>query len=722
MKKLLILILFLFCGINLYAEFLGETTTYQTGKFTKLNADQANISSATFTGIITTSDGTFFISTNAFAGSGAYDTQINALGLSTGTINSDLQISKTNILNSTNTLRTDLTTETNNRISSDNSIGVATATIRSDLTTETTNRQTGDNNLGVSTGTINNLVNTLQSWATAYYALNSPGGSGDAVLSSTQTFTGSNTFNNYTTISSTLNINSGKLFVGSNGNVGIGITNPTGFLQVSTGTNVCSIYVSTNGKVGIGNSNPSYLLDIKGTVRITDTSGSDGNIFVATALQIYNPVYASTKFRLLPYNNDIYFQNTNSAGNILFTGNIGDNLTGNVIFKGTGNVGFGTTNPTGKLQISTGTNSTSLFVSSTGCKVGIGTSTPTQTLDVNGQLTTNDYAIRTSSAIIGVSRIEWADGTVQISSGSGGTGGGGDVYLASSQTFTGENTLTKVNVSTMQIGGTPALSGYTLSNTGMSLFENTIYSRSPNGMIFSSGGVTNILAINSPADGTQNTNLTIPDSATMFIKNASDNDQLTFSTKGSLAFSSATFTGTLTGTINASQLNSQSASYYANYYRNNLPVYSVKLDTYSFCRIDAGENNWRLIFSSSTAKNGTWEGIITDDYSGGTLYADVYFSMTSTNTTSVSWNGYVMAMTSGDSADINTLSYDTVNTTSTINVPTTVGYMKKCTITLTNRDNIAAGDWYKFKLERAVEDAGDTSISDAEVIGIYLRE
>lgn len=39
-------------------------------------------------------------------------------------------------------------------------------------------------------------------------------------------------------------------------------------------------------------------------------------------------------------------------------------------------------------------------------------------------------------------QIRWADGTVQVSSPTGGAGGGGDVYLASTQTFSGGNTFT----------------------------------------------------------------------------------------------------------------------------------------------------------------------------------------------------------------------------------------------------------------------------------------
>jgi len=66
------------------------------------------------------------------------------------------------------------------------------------------------------------------------------------------------------------------------------------------------------------------------------------------------------------------------------------------------------------------------------------------------QLKMGNYNINTSSGITGLDKIIWADGTVQVSSPTAGDGGG-DAYLASTQTFTGKNTF--VNVDTMTITG-----------------------------------------------------------------------------------------------------------------------------------------------------------------------------------------------------------------------------------------------------------------------------
>ena len=81
----------------------------------------------------------------------------------------------------------------------------------------------------------------------------------------------------------------------------------------------------------------------------------------------------------------------------------------------------------------------------------------------------------------------------------------------------------------------------------------------------------------------------------------------------------------------------------------------------------------------------------------------------------------VMAVTPGDAADVNTESYAAVNST-TDTVPATAGYLKKATITLTNDDGIAAGDYFKIKLDRDAANGSDTATGDLEILKIVIRE
>lgn len=115
---------------------------------------------------------------------------------------------------------------------------------------------------------------------------------------------------------------------------GTGTLNP---FVVASSTGSKLLTVSPTGNIGIGTATPSEILDIyqsgggkiklEGAANYT-TSLEDGN----GALLISSSQTATSKFRLLPFTNDLYFQNTNSAGNINFTGLNGATLTGSVNF------------------------------------------------------------------------------------------------------------------------------------------------------------------------------------------------------------------------------------------------------------------------------------------------------------------------------------------------------------------------------------------------------
>jgi hypothetical protein len=177
----------------------------------------------------------------------------------------------------------------------------------------------------------------------------------------------------------------------SGGNLGIGSTTPTAKLAI-TGTagtgDIFAIAASTNarlltvtsaGNVGIGTTTPSEKLEVNGYGKFDSgvkllSSGSGlypdavltngSGDFVIDAGQ-------TAKFRLLPYLNDIWFQNTNSSGNINFSGSSGGNLTGAINFQNTGQINFGPA-ATARMTILSGGN------------VGIGSTTPSSKLTVSG--------------------------------------------------------------------------------------------------------------------------------------------------------------------------------------------------------------------------------------------------------------------------------------------------------------------------------------------------
>ena len=120
-----------------------------------------------------------------------------------------------------------------------------------------------------------------------------------------------------------ISINNGRLYAPSgSGNVGIGTSSPQEKLEV-------------NGK-----------LSLKGATYSTVLSDDVGGLMIDTS-RLTNVA----QVRLLPYDNDIWLQNINSAGRIYFSGYGGEDLTGDTIFKTAGNVGIGTMYPAGKLDV-----------------------------------------------------------------------------------------------------------------------------------------------------------------------------------------------------------------------------------------------------------------------------------------------------------------------------------------------------------------------------------
>lgn len=110
-------------------------------------------------------------------------------------------------------------------------------------------------------------------------------------------------------------------------------------------------------------------------------------------------------------------------------------------------------------------------------------------------------------------------------------------------------------------------------------------------------------------------------------------------------------------------------------------------------------------------------------YAGGTLYLDVWYMMATATSGSVAFRAYVEAITSGDAVDLDAGdSYDSANQGNST-VPSTAGYKKVLTITLTNKDSVAAGDWVRVKLDRyATDGTNDTATGDARVTHTVIRE
>lgn len=127
-----------------------------------------------------------------------------------------------------------------------------------------------------------------------------------------------------------------------------------------------------------------------------------------------------------------------------------------------------------------------------------------------------------------------------------------------------------------------------------------------------------------------------------------------------------------------------------------------------------------LAFDATTNETCQFTGIAPVGLTG-TLTADVFLMMASATSGDTDWDGSLEAVTPGDATDLDAGdSFATINSTDNTTVPATAGYMQKITITLTNNDSIAAGDYFRFRLTR--DAASDTGAGDAYVLAVALAD
>lgn len=107
----------------------------------------------------------------------------------------------------------------------------------------------------------------------------------------------------------------------------------------------------------------------------------------------------------------------------------------------------------------------------------------------------------------------------------------------------------------------------------------------------------------------------------------------------------------------------------------------------------------------------------------GTVTAVISYFMASATTGGVAFDVAVEAVSSGDALDLDaTSSFDTVNAGSDASVPATAGYMDQLTITLSNLDGAAVGDYLRFSIARDVADAADTATGDCYVAMVEIKD
>lgn len=127
-----------------------------------------------------------------------------------------------------------------------------------------------------------------------------------------------------------------------------------------------------------------------------------------------------------------------------------------------------------------------------------------------------------------------------------------------------------------------------------------------------------------------------------------------------------------------------------------------------------------LAFDDSTNETCQWSGIAAQGFTG-TVTALVYYIMASATSGDVDVDVSLEAVTDADAVDLDAGdSFDTVNSTDNTTVPGTAGYIDVVSVTLTNADSIAAGDYFRLKLTR--DAVSDTASGDMYVLAVELRD
>lgn len=150
-----------------------------------------------------------------------------------------------------------------------------------------------------------------------------------------------------------------------------------------------------------------------------------------------------------------------------------------------------------------------------------------------------------------------------------------------------------------------------------------------------------------------------------------------------------------------------------------LPIQSAKIaGAYitAGAQIDGGSGAWKLLFDASTKESAIWQFRLPDNYAS-TPAIKLLFSMASATSNKVVLDAEIYAVTSGDSQDIDSASFDSSNQDGAgVTVPGTAGYVGVITFSLTNADSMAAGDLIILRVNRLVADGNDTATGDLELL------
>lgn len=130
-----------------------------------------------------------------------------------------------------------------------------------------------------------------------------------------------------------------------------------------------------------------------------------------------------------------------------------------------------------------------------------------------------------------------------------------------------------------------------------------------------------------------------------------------------------------------------------------------------------------LAYDASTEETAYWTFVAPQGLTG-TLTAVIYYIMASATSGNVLIGVAIEATSPGDTNyDLDAAaSFDTTNLSAASAVPGTAGHSQAISVTLTNNDSMAAGDYVRLAVFRDADNAGDTATGDLYLLAVEFRD
>ena len=136
----------------------------------------------------------------------------------------------------------------------------------------------------------------------------------------------------------------------------------------------------------------------------------------------------------------------------------------------------------------------------------------------------------------------------------------------------------------------------------------------------------------------------------------------------------------------------------------------------------SGSNRPYLDFDATTDELIVWSFRLPENYASAAALKIQWGGVASSTVThTVRWAVEVMALTADTDGDPDTDSYDTSNEADDDILGTTAGRIQELSITLTNFDSGAAGDYVAIRLSRNANHANDDLAEDARLWAVSLE-